>query len=63
VTPVVRGSPVALVSTPEAGVPNAGVTNAGATNVLLDNVVVLVAVTIFVGVIIDDSVVIYFLSS
>jgi hypothetical protein len=29
VTPVVRGRPVKLVATPEAGVPNAGVTNVG----------------------------------
>ena len=29
VTPVVNGSPVALVSTPDAGVPRAGVTNVG----------------------------------
>lgn len=29
VTPVVRGNPVALVRTPEAGVPRAGVTNVG----------------------------------
>jgi hypothetical protein len=29
VTPVVKGKPVALVSTPEAGVPRAGVTSVG----------------------------------
>lgn len=29
VTPVVKGKPVALVNTPEAGVPNAGVVNEG----------------------------------
>jgi len=33
VTPVVRGSPVAFVNTPEAGVPKAGVTNVGEVNV------------------------------
>ena len=33
VTPVVSGSPVTLVITPEAGVPNAGVTKTGESNV------------------------------
>ena len=33
VTPVVRGRPVAFVSTPEAGVPSAGVTNVGEVSV------------------------------
>ena len=55
VTPVVNGNPVTKVSVPEAGVPNAG-----AIKVLLESVVVLVAVTMFVGVMIDDSVVIRF---
>ena len=50
VTPVVIGNPVALVSTPDAGVPNTG-----ATSVLFVNVVVLVAVTIFVGAMILDK--------
>jgi len=49
VTPVVRGSPVVLVRTPDAGVPSAGV-----TSVLFVNVVILVAVTILVGVMILD---------
>jgi hypothetical protein len=54
VTPVVRGKPVALVRVPEVGVPNTG-----ATKVLLVNVVVLVAVTKFVGVIIEERIVIF----
>jgi hypothetical protein len=33
VTPVLRGRPVAFVSTPDAGVPNAGVVNVGAVRV------------------------------
>jgi len=52
-TPEDSTSPVALIRLPEAGVPNTG-----ATRVLLVNVVVLEAVTILVGVIIDDRVVI-----
>jgi hypothetical protein len=35
VTPVLNGKPVALVSTPEAGVPNAGVVSVGEVRVLL----------------------------
>jgi hypothetical protein len=35
VTPVVRGKPVTLVITPDAGVPSAGVVNVGLVNVLL----------------------------
>jgi hypothetical protein len=38
VTPVVSGSPVAFVKTPEAGVPKAGVVSTGLVNVLLVNV-------------------------
>ena len=38
VTPVVRGSPVAFVKTPEAGVPKAGVISTGLVNVLLASV-------------------------
>lgn len=43
VTPVVRGSPVACVKTPEAGVPNAGVTNVGEVLRTTEPVPVLVA--------------------
>jgi hypothetical protein len=56
VTPVVNGSPVALVSVPLAGVPIAGVVNTGDVKVLFVNVVVLVAVTMLFGVMIVDSV-------
>ena len=35
VTPVVRGKPVTLVITPDAGVPSAGVVNVGLVSVLL----------------------------
>ena len=35
VTPVVKGNPVALVRTPEAGVPRAGVVRTGEVRVLL----------------------------
>lgn len=38
VTPVVSGSPVTFVITPEAGVPSAGVVNVGLVNVLFVNV-------------------------
>ncbi len=38
VTPVVKGNPVALVKTPDAGVPKAGEVNVGEVNVLLVNV-------------------------
>jgi hypothetical protein len=38
VTPVVRGRPVALVKTPEAGVPKAGVTSVGLVRVVLVSV-------------------------
>ena len=57
VTPVAKGKPVTLVITPEAGVPKAG-----ATSVLLVIVVVLVAVTRFVGVIISDKLAIFYTS-
>ena len=57
VTPVAKGKPVTLVITPEAGVPKAG-----ATSVLLVIVVVLVAVTTFVGVIISDKLAIFYTS-
>jgi hypothetical protein len=57
VTPVVNTSPVALIRLPEAGVPKIG-----ATSVLLVSVATLEAVIIFVGVIIDDSVVIAYLA-
>jgi len=60
VTPVVRGNPVALVKTIADGVPRAGVVRIGLVKVLFVNVVVLVAVTIFVGVIILDRNVIKF---
>jgi hypothetical protein len=40
VTPVVNGSPVRLVATPEAGVPNAGVVSVGEVRVLLVRVCV-----------------------
>ena len=38
VTPVVNGSPVTFVMTPDAGVPSAGVVRVGLVNVLLVNV-------------------------
>ena len=38
VTPVVSGSPVALVSVPDAGVPNTGAVKTGAVNVLFVSV-------------------------
>ncbi len=38
VTPVVKGNPVALVNTPDAGVPKAGEVNVGEVKVLLVNV-------------------------
>ena len=45
VTPVVRGRPVALVSTPEAGVPRAGVVRVGLVRVLLVRVSVVLRPT------------------
>jgi hypothetical protein len=51
VTPEDNTSPVVLIRLPDTGVPNAG-----ATSVLLVNVATLVAVTIFVGVRMDDRV-------
>ena len=45
VTPVVRGSPVVLVSTPDAGVPSAGVVRVGEVRVLLVRVCAPVRVT------------------
>ena len=38
VTPVVKGNPVTLVITPDAGVPSAGVVNVGDVSVLLVSV-------------------------
>jgi hypothetical protein len=45
VTPVVSGSPVALVRTPDAGVPRAGVVSVGLVRVLFVSVCVPVRVT------------------
>jgi hypothetical protein len=45
VTPVVKGRPVTLVITPEAGVPKAGVVNTGLVRVLFVSVCVSVNVT------------------
>ena len=55
VTPVVRGSPVADVSTNVVGVPKLGVVSIGLVSVLLVSVVVLDAVTTLLGVMIPDS--------
>lgn len=45
VTPVVKGKPVALVNTPEAGVPSAGVVKVGEVRVLPVSVCVAPRVT------------------
>lgn len=52
VTPVVKGKPVALVKTPDAGVPSAGVTSVGLVNVGLVSVGLLASTTLPVPV--DD---------
>jgi hypothetical protein len=58
VTPVVKGKPVALVITPDAGVPKAGVTKVGLTKsalvatavaILSNSVLISVPLTIFSG--------------
>jgi hypothetical protein len=59
VTPVVIGSPVALVNVPDAGVPKTGAVNTGAVRVLLVSVSVPALVTRFVGVMMSDKLAIF----